>query len=198
MKLSTAIVKAARDIVAGESVPIDIGNFNGRKFSYVACFGAFTQTSYSTRQSFKNILGHLAYVLEGAASITSIRPEHLRIEADGEVYEGDYIFGAISNSTSLAGILTLNPEYVDMADGKFELLLIKAPKNPIDLTEILYMLSNQDYNSNMLTFINADKFVIHANDNMAWSLDGEYQEGCQDIIIENLHHAVDVVINKNN
>ena len=143
------------------------------------------------------MLGHLAYVLEGAASITSIRPEHLKIEADGKVYEGDYIFGAISNSTSFGGVLKINPEYVDMSDGKFELLLVKAPKNPIDLTEIIYMLSNQDYNSGMLTFINADTFKIHANEKMAWSLDGEYQEGCQDIFVENLHHAVDVIINKN-
>lgn len=196
LNLSGGIVKAAQDIVKGERVPLDIGSFNGRKFSYVASFGAFTQTSYSTPQSIKNMLGHIAYVLEGAASITSIRPEHLKIEADGKTYEGDYIFGAISNSTSFGGVLKINPEYVDMSDGKFELLLVKAPKNPIDLTEILYMLSNQDYNSGMLIFINADKFKIHANDKMAWSLDGEYQEGCQDIVIENLHHAVDVIINK--
>ena len=197
LNLSSGIVKAAQDIVNGEIVPLDIGSFNGRKFSYIASFGAFTQTSYATSQNLKNMLGHLAYILEGAASITSIRPEHLKIEADGKVYEGDYIFGAISNSTSFGGILKINPEYVDMGDGKFELLLVKAPKNPIDLTEIIYMLSNQDYNSNMLTFINADKFKIHANEKMAWSLDGEYQEGCQDIIIENLHHAVGVIINKN-
>ena len=196
LNLSSGIVKAAQDIVNGERISLDIGSFNGRKFSYVASFGAFTQTSYATPQNVKNMLGHLAYVLEGAASITSIRPEHLKIEADGKVYEGDYIFGAISNSTSLAGILKLKPEYVDMGDGKFELLLVKAPKNPIDLTEIIYMLSNQDYNSGMLTFINADSFKIYANEKMAWSLDGEYQEGCQDILVENLHHAVDVIINK--
>ena len=87
LNLSSGIVKAAEDIVKGERVPLDIGSFNGRKFSYVASFGAFTQTSYSTPQSVKNMLGHLAYVLEGAASITSIRPEHLKIEADGKIYE---------------------------------------------------------------------------------------------------------------
>ena len=197
LNLSSGIVNAVKDIVKGERIPIDIGSFNGRKFSYIASFGAFTQTSYATSQSLKNMLGHLAYLLEGAASITSIRPEHLKIEADGKIYEGDYIFGAISNSTSFGGVLKINPEYVDMGDGKFELLLVKAPKNPIDLTEIIYMLSNQDYNSGMLTFINADTFKIHANEKMAWSLDGEYQEGCQDIYIENLHHAVEVIINKN-
>lgn len=196
LNLSTGILNAAKDIIDGELIPLDLGSFNGRTFSYVASFGAFTQTSYSTPQNVKNMLGHLAYVLEGVASITSIKKEHLRVEADGKVYEDDYIFGAISNSTSLAGILTLNPEYVDMSDGKFELLLIKCPKNPIDLTEIIHMLTTQNYNSGMLTFINAKEFTIHADGDMPWSLDGEYQEGSKEIFIKNMHHAVKIKINK--
>jgi diacylglycerol kinase family enzyme len=120
----------------------------------VASFGAFTEASYGTPQNVKNALGHLAYILEGIKSISSIKKSHMIIEADGQIYEGDYIFGAISNATSVGGILTLNPDYVDMSDGKFELLLVKAPKDLIDLTEIVYMLSSQDYNSNILTFIN--------------------------------------------
>lgn len=116
------------------------------------------------------------------------------IEADGKVYEGDYIFGAISNATSVGGILTLNPEYVDMRDGKFELLLVKAPKDLIDLTEIVYMLSSQDYNSNILTFINAEKFQITADADTPWSLDGEYQEGCEKIEIVNHHHAIELMM----
>ena len=119
---------------------------------------------------------------------------HMVIEADDRVYEGDYIFGAISNSTSLAGILTLNPQYVDMTDGKFELLLVKAPKDLIDLTEIVYMLSSQDYNSNILTFINASKFKITADAGVPWSLDGEYQEGSDMIEVENMHHAIKLMM----
>ena len=174
---------------------MDIGSFNGRKFSYVASFGAFTQTSYSTPQSVKNMLGHLAYILEGATSLTSIKPQHLKIEANGMPYEDDYIFGAISNSTSLAGILTLDPQYVDMNDGLFELLLVRSPNNPIELAEIVYMLTTQNYESNKITFVNADSFTIYADENMDWSLDGEYQEGCERIEIENLHNAIDIVVN---
>ncbi len=195
LKLSTNILKATEDIVKGRLKSLDIGSFNGRKFSYVASFGAFTQTSYSTPQSVKNMLGHLAYILEGATSLTSIKPHHLKIEANGMPYEDDYIFGAISNSTSLAGILTLNPQYVDMNDGLFELLLVKSPKNPIDLAEIVYMLTTQNYESSKITFVNADSFTIFADENMAWSLDGEYQEGCEKIDIENLHDAIDIVVN---
>ena len=195
LKLSTNILKATEDIVKGRLKTLDIGSFNGRKFSYVASFGAFTQTSYSTPQSVKNMLGHLAYILEGATSLTSIKPQHLKIEANGMPYEDDYSFGAISNSTSLAGILTLDPQYVDMNDGLFELLLVRSPKNPIELAEIVYMLTTQNYESNKITFVNADSFTIYADENMDWSLDGEYQEGCERIEIENLHNAIDIVVN---
>lgn len=196
LKLSSNIITAAKDIVEGERVPLDIGSFNGRKFSYVASFGAFTQASYSTPQSVKNMLGHLAYILEGVTSLTSIKPIHMKIQAGDEVYEDDYIFGAISNSTSLAGILTLNPEYVDMADGLFELLLVKSPKNILDLTEIIHMLTTQNYNSSMITFVNAKEFTIWTNGETPWSLDGEYQQGTEEISITNLYHAIDLIINK--
>lgn len=194
LHLSKNIVQAARDIVLGNPVAFDIGSFNGRGFSYVASFGAFTKASYETPQNVKNALGHLAYILEGINSIASIRAEHMVIEADGMTYEDDYIFGAISNSTSIAGILTLKPELVDMSDGMFELLLIKAPRDLIELAEIVRMLTTQHYESDMLTFVNAREFLIHANAETSWTLDGEYQEGCEEIKVENLHHAINLMM----
>lgn len=194
LKLPSGILAAARNIVKGTPKALDLGSFNGRKFSYVASFGAFTQTSYATPQNIKNTLGHLAYVLEGASSIASIRPIHMKIEADGKTYEDDYVFGAISNSTSLAGILTINPDYVDMSDGLFEMLLVKSPKNILDLTEIVHMLTTQDYNTDKIEFINAKEFKITTDGETPWSLDGEYQEPCEEIEIKNLHHVVDIMI----
>jgi len=163
----------------------------------VASFGAFTQTSYATPQNIKNALGHLAYILEGVTSITSIKKEHISVEADGQIYEDDYIFGAVSNSTSLAGIITIKSEYVDMNDGFFELLLIKSPKNIIELTKIVNALTTQNYESDMLTFINAREFKIRASSDVPWSLDGEYQQGSEEIHIENLHNAIEIFIGKN-
>lgn len=194
LNLPKNIIKAAKNIVAGTPVSFDVGSFNGRNFSYVASFGAFTKASYATPQNVKNALGHLAYILEGINSIASIRKEHMIIEADGETYEGDYIFGAISNATSLAGILTLDPAIVDMSDGRFELLLVKAPRDLIDLAEIVHMLSTQNYESNILTFINAKEFRIHADKETSWTLDGEYQEGAEEIEIKNFNHAIDLMM----
>ena len=196
LNLPSGVLAAAKNIIKGKATPLDIGSFNGRKFSYVASFGAFTQTSYATPQNVKNALGHMAYILEGATTIASIKPIHMKIEAGGKVYEDDYIFGAISNSTSMAGILTINPDYVDMSDGLFEMLLVKSPKNILDLTEIVHMLTTQDYDTDKLEFINAKQFKITTDGETPWSLDGEYQEPCEEIVIENLHHAVEVIVNK--
>lgn len=102
-------------------MPYDVGRFGDRYFSYVASFGAFTKASYSTPQSVKNALGHVAYVLQGAKELFQIPKEHVAFQTDSGSFEGDYIFGAISNSTSVGGILTLDPSVVDMQDGKFEL-----------------------------------------------------------------------------
>lgn len=195
LELSKNVVEAAKDIVQGEPVPLDIGEFNGRTFSYVASFGAFTKTSYDTPQNIKNALGHLAYILQGISSITSIRAEHMKIEADGVIYEGDYLFGAISNSTSMGGVLRISSELVDMSDGSFEMLLIKMPRDLLDLTEIIQMLMRQEFDlTDKIIFVNSKRFQIEASSDTAWSLDGEYQEGTEKIEIVNRQHAINLMV----
>jgi diacylglycerol kinase family enzyme len=119
----------------------------------------------------------------------------MSIEADGQLYEGDYLMGAISNSTSVAGLLTIKREYVDLSDGMFELLLIKAPKDPMELAELVHMLSIQNfYETSMITFVNAKEFHIRSSSDISWTLDGEFQEGAEEIYIKNLEGAIDMVL----
>ena len=153
--LSTDPVEAAKNIAAGKIERFDVGSFNGRYFTYVASFGAFTRTSYSTPQNVKNTLGHTAYLLEGIQEISQLRPSHVRIELEGRVIEDDFLFGAISNSISVGGILTLDPKQVDMTDGKFELLLVRAPKDLLEVSECVVALQKQQYNCAMMTFVSA-------------------------------------------
>jgi len=194
MKLSTNPLKAAQDIIEGRPFSYDVGKFGNRYFSYVASFGAFTQASYTTPQSIKNILGHTAYVLSGISELSQIRKEHVRMEIDGEIVEDDYLFGAISNSTSVGGILTLDPSLVDMGDGLFEILLVRAPRNLLEITECLQGLQAQDYrNCSMITFRSARKVRILASSDMPWTLDGEREEGHLEVIAENIHHAIRLV-----
>ena len=190
LKIPTNILKAAQAIVEGEPVSYDVGRFGDRYFSYVASFGAFTRSSYATPQNVKNALGHTAYVLSGITELSQIRNEHVKMEIDGQTVEGDFLFGAICNSTSVGGILTLDPKQVDMGDGLFEILLVRAPENLGEIHECIQALQSQKYNCAMLTFRSAQKVRIFADPEMPWTLDGEKEDGHETVEVENLHHAI--------
>ena len=191
LKLPMATVQAAQEIVEGKPVAYDVGLFGDRYFTYVASFGAFTKASYNTPQSVKNALGHTAYVLEGIQELSQIRNFHLRMETDGSVIEDDFIFGAISNTTSVGGILTLNPSQVDMGDGQFEILLVRAPRNLTEITTCIQAVQTQNYNDcEMITFCSARSVKVVAEPGIIWTLDGERADGAEEIQVQNLHHAI--------
>ena len=190
LKIPTNVMQAALDIVEGEPVSYDVGKFGDRYFSYVASFGAFTRASYATPQSVKNMLGHTAYVLEGINELSQIKNEHVRMEIDGQVIEDDFLFGAISNSTSVGGILTLSPEIVDLADGQLEVLLVRAARNLTEIAECVQAVQSQKYNCAMITFQSAKHIRIFADPEMSWTLDGEWERGHEQVEAHNVHHAI--------
>lgn len=192
--LSKNILQATRDITTGEPAYYDVGQFGERHFSYVASFGAFTKTSYATSQNVKNMLGHLAYILGGIKEIRSLHGYPVKMETvEGKVLEGNYLFGAISNSTSVGGILTLDPSLVDMNDGLFELLLVKRPANLFDLNECILALTKQNYESRMLEFVSTRAVTITSQPDMDWTLDGEQEKGHAVVEAKNLHDAIRVI-----
>lgn len=185
-------------IIAGNSRPIDIGTFNGRHFSYIASFGAFTSTSYSIPQNIKNILGHTAYVLGGIKDILSIKSIHARVIADRgsdreTVCEGDYLFGAVCNSTSVAGILKLDKLGIDMNDDFMEVLLIKMPRDPIALNDIVVNMLDGTLHSDQIEFFPAKTVEFEMPEGTHWTLDGEYEEGDSICRVGILHSAVRII-----
>ena len=190
LKLSGNVMQAAQDILDGQPVTYDVGKFGNRYFSYVASFGAFTKASYATPQSIKNALGHTAYLLEGISELSQIKNEHVRLEIDGQVVEDDFLFGAISNSTSVGGILTLSPEVVDLADGQMEILLVRVARSLAEIAECIQAVQTQKYDCAMITFRSAKKVRVFADPDMPWTLDGEREEGHAQVDVENVHHAI--------
>lgn len=185
--LSLNIKKAAKVIATGEVHKIDIGAFKDAYFTYIASFGAFTSASYTTPQEAKNALGYVAYILEGIKDLSTIKPTHARFEANGKVYENDYIFGGIANSTSVGGIVKLKPELVDMSDGLFEVVLIKNPKNINDLNLIIKALMTSEYKEcNMIEYFNASEIISDSDIDIPWTVDGEYIGGSGTFTIKNL------------
>ena len=173
-QLSTNIPLAAQKIAEGKCQRYDIGRFEDHFFSYVAAFGAFSWLSYTTDQRMKNALGHTAYILDAIRDVYKIKPEHLKFTVDGkDVYEGDYIFGAVCNSTSIAGTIELPGSLVDTADGVFEVLLVKMPKTMLELDMIIRGLLSQDYSCPNIDLFQAKELDIENPPELEWSLDGE-------------------------
>ncbi|MBP3634787.1 MAG: YegS/Rv2252/BmrU family lipid kinase [Oscillospiraceae bacterium] len=194
LQLSTNIMQAARDVIEGTPMYVDMGTFAGRFFSYVASFGIFTRASYLTPQNAKNLLGHAAYVLGGIQELSQLRTWHMRfLLPDGTEIEDEFVFGAISNSTSVGGVLTLAKERVDLCDGKLELLLIRAPKDLKELAECVLALQRQTYDSTMLTFRNTSSVQIHAQPEMDWTLDGEHEPGHEQVQVQCVHKAIRII-----
>ena len=192
--LSLDCVEASRQIVAGKPEVFDAGRFGSRYFTYVASFGAFTKASYQTPQNAKNLLGHLAYVLEGIHELPQLRKHRVKLTLDSEeVLEDEYIFGAICNSTSVGGIMSLDPQMVDLKDGKFEVLLVRAPRNLQEISEVLLAIQKQQYQCSMLTFRTASRVLVEADPTMPWTLDGEKEDGHALVEVRNLHRAIQII-----
>ena len=178
---------AADNAVKGVPFPCDIGKFNDSVFVYIAAFGIFTDVSYETDQAVKNVLGHMAYILEGAKRIFNIPSYKIKVEHDGEVIEDEFIFGMVTNSRSVGGFSNMVGKNIVFDDGLFEVTLIKTPKNPIAL---------QVDTKHMYTF-KTKKITFDSVEEIPWTLDGEFG-GEQDYVeIENVQKAMEIMVPEN-
>jgi len=185
---------ASQKILKGTPRAIDIGKFYERYFTYIAAFGAFTGISYTTPQSAKRSLGHFAYVLGGLADVAAIKTQHTIVEYDGKRIEGDYIFGGVTNSTSVAGFIRLDAKLVDLADGKFEIILVKQPLVLADFLDIISSLTVQTYDGDNVIMLHASNVKFIFDEEVAWVVDGENGGKHKSVEIINCHKAIEIVI----
>lgn len=183
--------RAAEIAATGEEHTIDVGRFNGcRYFSYVAGFGAFTATSYKVSQGVKNVLGHFAYILGGVKEIASIRSHNVTIELDDRTVSGNYIFVSVTNSTSVAGIVKLRDELVNINDGMFEIALVKKPKTIGDLNKIISAITTSNFENGGIEFYKSSKIKVITDETLDWTLDGEHAVSNGEVLIENVNNAI--------
>ncbi len=187
---------AVKWITTGTPMACDIGKFNDSYFSYIVAFGAFTNVAYETPQQIKNLFGHVSYVLNGIAQLSTIRSKQMRIEYDNNVIEGDFIYGMVTNSASIAGLLSMNDFLLD--DGVFEVILIKKPSNIVQLRQIVHSLLNisEEIDKEYIKFFRTDKITFTSlNDaDITWTRDGEYGGNAQVNIVQNCHRAISFMI----
>jgi len=186
--------EAVKTIKCGKPRPLDIGLFSDRHFTYIAAFGAFTGVAYSTPQNAKRSLGHFAYVLGGLADVPAIKARRTVVEYDGNVIEGDYIFGGVMNSTSVAGLVKLDPNIVDLADGLFEVVLVRQPIDLAAFLDILASLATQSYNGDNVQMLHAAKVKFSFDEEVAWTVDGEDGGKHREVSITNCHKAIEIIV----
>lgn len=192
--LSRNLVKATADILSGKAEGHDIGLMNeSLYFSYVASFGAFTKVSYATPQPAKNAIGYLAYFFEGIRSVADIQPVKMHVRCDELETEGDFILGAVTNSTSIGGLLKLNPKTVDLGDGIFEVLLIRNPQNASELRNIINCLTHQQSDDHNTMLFHTSSISFTSEKPLEWTVDGEFGGEHRRVEIENLKQAVQII-----
>lgn len=185
---------AVKRIISGQPHPYDVGGFGAEQyFAYIAAFGAFTEASYATPQSQKKALGHMAYVLQGAASLARIEPIEARIEYDGGVIEDRFLYGSMSNSTSVAGMLRLPERLVGLGDGMSELFLVKYPDSVEGLTDIATAFISQSFESNYVSFLHTTRAKFSFEKDVAWTRDGEDGGATREIELINYPHALNFI-----
>lgn len=188
------MVEAAHNIMEEEVYRCDIGRFNRQTFAYIAAFGLFTDVSYQTDQGLKNVLGHAAYLLEGFRRLFDITYYHMKVESEELNVEEDFIYGMVTNSRSVGGFKNLTGRHVDMNDGLFEVTLIKMPKTPAELQEILRCLVSGEDDTDLIYSFKSRKLTITSEDEVPWTLDGEYGGSHTEVEIENHHQALNLYL----
>ncbi|MDD6577840.1 MAG: YegS/Rv2252/BmrU family lipid kinase [Lachnospiraceae bacterium] len=188
------MTRAAEIAVHGVPFPVDIGSFNDRYFVYVAAFGIFTEVSYSTPQDMKNNLGHLAYILEGAKQLRDVPSYRMQVEYDGNVMYDEFIYGMISNSNSIGGFRQMVPKNVSLNDGLFEVTLIRMPKNPIELADVINCLQTGRRDSDMLYSFQTSGIRLTSSEEVSWTLDGEFGGTQSTSEIRLCHKALEIMV----
>lgn len=194
LKIPKNMIAAAEHIAAWNEFPCDVGWFNEDYFVYVAAFGLFTDVSYETSQDVKNVLGHMAYILEGVKKLTSIKSYHATVRVNDKEVTGDFMYGMITNSMSVGGFRNITGKHVRLDDGVFEVTLIKTPQNLMELNKIITAFQSKNPDDKYFYQFRSDHISIEFEEEVPWALDGEYGGDHARVEIHNLEKALTILV----
>ena len=194
LHIPKGLLRAADNAVNGTLFPCDVGKFNDDIFVYIAAFGLFTDVSYQTKQEMKNVLGHLAYVLEGTKRIFNVPSYRIKVTHDGETLEDEFIFGMVTNSRSVGGFRNMIGKQVVFDDGLFEVTLIKTPKNPLALQEIVASLLIEQVDTKHMYSFKTGRITFESLEEIPWTLDGEFGGAHDEVTVENLNRQLRIMV----
>ena len=187
------VLMATESIISSDSYALDVGRFRDKHFTYVAAFGMYTDVPYSTPQQAKNMLGRLAYFLEGVKRAGTPEPLRCEFDLDGERLGGDFILGIVSNAHSVAGVRLSQEMGARTDDGLFEVILARAPQNLLEWQQIISSLLAQEAKTDLLIIRKAKRVGFSSEKPVAWTLDGDFGGEHTQAVIENRRHAIEVI-----
>ena len=135
----------------------------------------------------------MAYVLQGMAQLPKIEIYKTRIEYDEGMIEANLVYGSMSNSTSVAGIVRLKEEMVCLGDGISELVLVKDPGSVAGLGEILDGVINQNGDNDKLIILHTKRARFCFEKPVAWTRDGEAGGEYQEISLCNYKAPIEFI-----
>ena len=188
------MLKAADTAVNGMVFPCDVGKFNEDIFVYIAACGLFADVSYQTKQEVKNVLGHLAYVLEGMKRLYNVPSYRIKVTHDDQIIEDEFIFGMVTNSRSIGGFRNMVGKSIVFDDGEFEVTLIKTPKNPLALQEIIAALLIEQIDTKHMYTFKASSLKLESLEEIPWTLDGEFGGEHDEVLIENQRQKLRIMV----
>ena len=141
----------------------------------------------------KNAMGHLAYIIEGVKRLPIGEKYPARVEVGDQVFEEEFLFCSISNTTSIGGFSLDKSVEATLDDGEFEVLLIKAPTSVAEANTIVSKLLARDFNNELIHLLHADSVTVHFPTPTKWTLDGEYGGEHTDVSVRVLANALHMV-----
>lgn len=187
-------LQAAKLIARGDTMELDVGKFNDSDyFTYIAAFGAFTEVSYETPRENKQILGHLAYVFQGVAQLPKLSAYPVIVEYDDGVIEGDFLFGSVSNTKSVGGIVKLKSSAIELNDGLFEVILVRNPTNVVEMNKITSSILTRNLSGNQIMMLQSKHVKFTFEKPVKWTRDGEAGGAHQEVVCDNLHSAISII-----
>jgi diacylglycerol kinase family enzyme len=142
----------------------------------------------------KNVLGHAAYIIEGAKQLRDIPSFRMQVEYEGNVIYEEFIYGMITNSKSVGGFQGIIRGDIGLNDGVFEVTLIKMPKNPMQLNEILGFMTGIIPESDMVYSFQSKEIKFTSSEEVPWTLDGEYGGNHKEVTIVDDMGALEIAI----
>lgn len=191
--ISKNMHEATATILSGEPFLCDVGAFGDRYFSYIAAFGAFTDVSYQTPQQSKNLLGRAAYFLEAILRLPAVKAYRMSVTHDGETVEGEFLFGMVTNATSVGGFKLRAGANISMNDGLLEAVFLRNPKTALEAQALVGAVLRQEYDSEFVTAFRTTRLTVRAEEKVPWTLDGEFGGTARQVRIANCPRAIRVI-----